>query len=484
MRRFFAAALLTLTGAAAAEPAASVAFEHCEIQGGTGSNRHYAQCAKLSVPETPDGSATVQLTVARKPATTGQSASDALVIINGGPGGASIPLLADYWGVFSLLGAERDVIAMDQRGTGASNPMHCEQLTDLSGDPSLAALESATQECLDQVNGDPAAYTTSAAVRDLETLRQALGYTQLTIYGVSYGTRVAQHYLRRFPQHTRGVILDGVVPPNEVLGAPIIRHSQATLEALFARCAEQPACNDAFGDLSQHLNTLRERFTRTPARTIQLKHPVTSEPITFDLMYAHVAASVRFMLYSPESAALIPLILHRAAELQDYQPIAAQAVLTLEQLAASIATGMQNSVMCTEDAPFFGAQERDVASLNATYLGADLVTGLEAICDVWPRGSMDEDLRTLVESDTPVLVLSGEHDPITPPAWGDAILSGLTGARHLVAPGQGHGVIARGCVPRLAADFVESLDADALDASCLESLGGFPFFIDTLGPSP
>ncbi len=463
------------------------AFEHCELEGTAGNARRYAQCATFTRPESPaaEDSRQIELTVARMKASAAKTADDAVLIINGGPGGASIELLTDYWPIFSNMGRERDVLAMDQRGTGLSSRLDCQELNDTTpASGSEQQIEDAVMQCLEGLDADPRYYTTSMAVEDIEALRQALGYQQLTIYGVSYGTRVALHYLRRYPANTRALIIDGVVPPGTALGAPVVENSQQTLDSLFSRCSADSFCQENFGDLNETLEKVRRQLEETGPIRAHLRHPITGEPTHQDITYEHLAAVVRFMLYSPETAAIIPVLLDRAATDNDYTPVAAQSILTLEQLSDSLASGMHNSVVCTEDAPKFDLSASRRRALDETYLSASMVDTLEQICEVWPQGYLHEDLLEPVVADTPVLVLSGEFDPITPPAWGEAVLPGLSNSRHLIAPGQGHGVVVRGCLPRLAGNFVDDLDLAAIDASCLDNLAPFPFFIDTLGPRP
>ena len=140
------------------------------------------------------------------------------------------------------------MLLLDQRGTGGSHPLDCKQALDdtdaqSANDIDLAKIRAATQSCLDEVaqNADPAQYTTTAAVHDLEALRQALGAPQFNLVGVSYGTRVAQQYLRSHPDGVRSVVLDSPVPNELVLGSEFARNLDAALKAQFAACTHTPA---------------------------------------------------------------------------------------------------------------------------------------------------------------------------------------------------------------------------------------------------
>jgi pimeloyl-ACP methyl ester carboxylesterase len=194
--------------------------------------------------------------------------------------------------------------------------------------------------------------------------------------------------------------------------------------------------------------------------------------------------SLRLMSYAPETAALIPLIIQEAAARRNYVPLAAQAMLIEKSLLTSISFGMHNSVVCTEDVPFFPDLESVQPQLDATYLGAGQVRALQGICALWPRGVLHPSLREARRAGHPVLLLSGELDPITPPAYAEQAAAAYPNSRHLVARGQGHGVVARGCVPSLVSDFITAASLEDLDGACLERLQGDAFFVDLLGPPP
>ncbi len=470
---------------AATSAHAEINFEPCFLSGSAGNGSLHAQCAEWQRPldpDNPDGE-TITLFVAKLPSTAVDPAPDAFTVINGGPGGSSIDMMVDMGGILRPFTRERDVIVIDQRGTGRSTPLTCETMTDTTEDADLERVIELTQECLENLSHDPRFFTTSVAVKDLDVLRETLGYETLSVYGVSYGSRVAQHYARQFPDTTRAVVIDGVVPPTEVLGAQIALFSQNTLDSVFARCAETPACNEQFPNAARDFETVAERL-RNDTIPLNIQHPVTGIPTDIEVSYGHLAILVRLALYAPPSSALIPLIVHEAANNENYLPIAANALRMIHQLTDSISYGMHNAVMCTEDAPFFDDSTVDFEAMAATYLGEDMYKTLKAMCEVWPAGVMDANIKDILTSDIPTLVLSGEFDPITPPVFGEAVMPTLSNATHIIAPGQGHGVFPQGCLPRLVLEFVETPDPAAIDASCTDFLGTHPFFINLMGPPP
>ncbi len=458
-------------------------FRPCPLAGSGGTQVLQAECAVLEVPldpATPEGTK-LELAVSRLAGGARPALKDALIAINGGPGGSSRDLLVDLGQALMMVAGTRDVIVVDQRGTGESAPLKCNNPDPADAQPDIDVIKPLTQECLAALPHDPRFFTTSVAIQDLELLRQSLGLETWTMYGVSYGTRVALHYTRRHPQHVRALIVDGIVPTGLILGANVLHNSEAAFNALDGRCQKDADCSATFGPLRPKLEQLRE--TLGDAATITLPHPVTGEPTTTPLTYEHVAATIRLSLYAPETMATIPFMIDEALAGR-YLPLAAQSILALEKVSESIADGMHNAVVCTEDAPFFGAAEADRLAQARTYLGANMIDTLKTVCALWPRGVLDADLHTSFKSAVPTLILSGELDPITTPAYGERLLQQFSQGLHLVARGQGHGVLARSCMPRLAARFA----ADPLDRSintlCLDKSPPTPIFLNSLGPSP
>jgi pimeloyl-ACP methyl ester carboxylesterase len=479
-----AAALGSPRGAAAAD----LALERCRLVA-EHAPAAFARCGTLAVPENPaapDGR-TVEIFVARVPSLSSSPRPDPLVLIAGGPGESTVDMYLQLRGAFDVARRERDVILVDQRGTGRSAAgFACEVPEDLSLDATGAAkLGSYIDRCVAELEHDPRFYTTSVAVQDLERVRAALGIEQWNLYGVSYGTRVAQHYLRRFPAHTRAVVLDGVVPPEIALGPDIAREAQRALEQIFARCAADDGCRGQFANLPMEF---RELLARLEAAPVALPGSAPSAAATDaravgaaeQFSAPQLRGLVRLLSYNAATIALLPALLHEAYA-GNYAPLANQASTTLRGLPESLSFPMSNSVICTEDVPFAAAGARD--GLGDTYLGTTIVDALGAICARWPAGAIDADFKTPVVSERPVLLLSGSNDPITPPEYAARVAATLAHSTQLVGRDQGHGLVAIGCVPRLLRAFVENPDK-SLDAACLAVESPTPFFLSLLGPGP
>lgn len=475
-----ALAALLLGGSASA-----LELETCRIAAHEGRAEAKARCGRLAVPlAAADGDGEhIELFVAIVPGMLEEPAPDPFVVIAGGPGDASTRFFAQSQESFARILRERDVLLVDQRGSGQSAPLHCHNL----GGQSMVTgagvnaddVVRLTLDCMKTLRHDPRHFTTSVAVQDLDRVREALGYQRLNLYGISYGTRVAQHYLRRFPQHVRSVVLDGVLPPAVALGPEVALASQAALEELFGRCRDDDACAAAYPNLAAHFDALRQRLSATPVE-VTFDDPRTGESTTLPLDHIALAGVIRLLLYSPLTASLLPTLVD-AAHRGDYRKLAAQAQL-IAAATEQLAVGLNYAVLCTEDEPFWG--DVDMAAQARTYMGAMFVEVARGVCAQWPSGAMDEDLRAPLASDVPVLLLSGELDPITPPRYATLAAERLGNAKALVGAGQGHGMLLESCAQRLMADFVASANFEALDFGCLERVRPFPVFASPMGPGP
>ena len=474
--------------------ASPVTFENCTI--GTSGIQRQAECATLDVPLDPSDPAQgmLALSVARIESRRQSGNTDAITILAGGPGQSAIDMFPSVAFAFRHIMRDRDVILIDQRGTGASTLLDCPEMNDAANLDSAVNLETDPQElarqaklCLETLPADPQLFTTSVAVMDLEAVRLQLGISQWNLYGISYGTRVAAHYLKRYPDAVRTMILDAVVPPQVSLGPDISRLAQDSLEHIFSRCETDIGCNEAFGNLVAPTLELLDDLAERP-RAITYEDIASGQLTSREFTREHLAATLRLMSYSSQTAAILPSMLHEAIENDNLAPFARQADIQSTSLSTSLATGMHHAVICTEDVPFFADNMSDGQAGSSlarrSYLGNDIVSAITATCQHWPAGRIDEDFKEPLKSDKPTLVLSGGADPITPPAYGELVATHLSEVKHIVNEAQGHMQAAFGCMPVLMAQFVEQADADTLDTACLERLKPTPFFVDANGPLP
>ncbi|MEO5622033.1 MAG: alpha/beta hydrolase [Dokdonella sp.] len=464
-----------------------LSFAPCELQQPNSAATTAAFCAPFEVPENWDkpDSRTIALRLALVRSADPMALRDPVVLLAGGPGQAATAAYPNVAAGFAPLLEHRNVLLLDQRGTGGSHPLKCKDIVgddDASAghDIDLAKVRERTRACLDAVSrdADPAQYTTSVALRDLEALRQALGAPQFDLVGISYGTRVAQQYVRRYPDAVRSVVLDSAVPNELVLGSQFAIDLDAALKAQFAECTRTPACAEAFGGPYASLYRLRDALA-AHAPNVAFRNPRSNAEETKPLDAQTFASVVRMFAYSSETSALLPLAIDRALK-GDYAPLLGQASLLSDELGDLSDSGMQLSVICAEDADLLTERPQDAHLL----LGDTFAKVWRAQCAIWPRGSRPTDFHTPIVSDKPVLILSGEFDPVTPPRYAEQIVKGLPNGRVLVAKGQGHSVMARGCFPKLVKTFVDTLDAKRLDAGCIADFGATPAFIGFNGAAP
>jgi len=484
------------TATAAADTASTrhfgdIGFAPCSLTGPAGGAPTEAQCGTFEVPENPaapDGRM-IALNIAWLPANDGNSVAtaDPVFFLAGGPGQAATEHAATVERTLEEVGKKRDIILVDQRGTGQSNPLDCRDASgapmqlDPSDAPDLEQMVDFARRCAQGLEGraDPRFYTTTNAVRDLDAVRAALGVEQLNLLGVSYGTRVAQQYAATYPQHTRTVVLDGVAPNSLVVGGEFARTLEDALALQSAQCHELPACRERFPtDMRAQLRTVMTSLEAAPvevdyrdSRTGELRH---------DTVTADAVGSLAFMFsYVPQTAALLPLMIDEAAHGR-YAPLMSLVQMSGEQMQGQMTRGMQWSVLCAEDAGRYepGAEAAD------TLIGGEMAEAFFAPCSVWPSGDAPQGFHQPFASDLPVLLLSGELDPVTPPRYGEQVVANLPNGRHLVLQGQGHNVSATGCMPKLLGQFIEDADADALDTGCLDALRYVPPFVHFNGWAP
>ena len=479
-------ALAAGTGAARVSFGA-LAFEPCTLAAAGQAVTLAARCASLEVPEdrARPGARRIELAIAWVPSTSKSPAPEPVMFLAGGPGQSALEAFPMVAPAFRETLRQRHVILVDQRGTGRSHPLECpgainpDDVSALdTGDPDVA--RGIATRCLVEVraSADPRFYTTSDYVADLEAVRAALAVERVNLVGVSYGTRVALEYLRRHAARVRAVVLDSTVPPPLILGAEHARNLDAAIDAQFRRCEADAACRERYGSPRERLESLLARLRAQPVR-VAYADPLTDEPREDELTADALAGVVRLHAYAPQLFAMLPMLLDAAANGR-YATLMAQARMVEQLVGEQISVPLQLAVSCAEDAPWLASDPAD----RDTLLGTQFVDFLREQCAVWPRGSVPADFHAPVVADRPVLLFSGEFDPVTPPRYGEDVARRLPSARHLVLRGQGHSVLGIGCTPRLMAQFLERPEPARLDARCLDALGYVPPFAGAYGWDP
>ena len=431
-----------------------------------------ARCGTVTVPEDRDkpNGRTIGIHVAVLAANTLSPRPDPLVILAGGPGQAASELAA-FAARLTEVRRTRDVVLVDQRGTGRSSPLLCEAFSEdglkeamLETDPRPRAKACAAE--LARQGVDASRYTTAAFVADLEAVRAALGAPRWNLWGGSYGTRVALAYLRRHPERTRTVTLDGVAPPDMIISLDVWTSRERALEALFERCAASPACHAELPDPAATLDAIGRSLQARP-RELTIVDPSTGATRSVPASVDTVLGLLQPLLYGPETAALIPALLVRARE-GDLAPLVASVSAFTGDLVHQMNIPLHYSVTCAEDVPRVGLALRE--QTLAGKRSARLARLTLAICDAWPAGTAPIEALAPVTSDVPVLILSGGLDPVTPPANGALVARSLAHHRHVVAPGYGHIVSPHACAPRLVAAFVADAGFASLPDDCIRQL--------------
>ena len=479
LRRILGSALVAAAAAACSpgtsNEAASIALADCRLPG----LALVARCGSLQVWE--DRAARsgrrITLHVAVVPARLRAREPDPIVVLAGGPGQGAISLAAQVMPLFAKLNDSRDVVFLDQRGTGKSHPLNCnddsQSLQTLFED---ALPERLVTRCLAELDADPRQYVTTVAMQDLDEVRAALGYSQMNLWGGSYGTRAALEYLRRYPDRVRTMVLDGVAPPTMKLPLSFATDGDAALKRLFDACDGEPLCRKVYPDLRVMIQSLRSQLSRRPARTTILD-PRTGERADIQVNENVLLSGLFRPLYVAELASLLPLGVAAAAN-GDFNPLLAQNLELADDIAENLSVGMHLSVICSEDVPRIAPA--DLAAAGQSFFGRSLVDDFLRACATWPLGKVPEDYYTPVRSDAPALILSGGIDPATPPRHGEQVAATLPKSKHLVAPHLGHGVSLHGCAPRLIESFVRAGNADGVDGKCLQRIPR-PLFMVPMG---
>mgnify|MGYP005852657631 CR=1 FL=1 len=456
--------------------------EKCELSAAGGRISVSALCGTLETPEdrANSESRTIELAWAVVEARTAKPAPDPVFFLAGGPGQSARDVAPIMANALSNINRNRDLIFLDQRGTGGSNALECEFDEDtFLVEPDLDQINKLLRKCHQSLDADVRHYTTIDGAEDLELLRGHLGLDKINLIGGSYGTRMAQVYLRRHPDHVRAMIIDGVVPMRLKLGSEHAEMLDRSINKLLRRCTEDDTCAEHFPNLDQAFEQLKARYAESPQK-IQVTHPRTGVAEELEFSDAVLATSLRFLAYSPVSQMMIPYLIHEAATTGSPERLAAQALMTSDQMSQGMAIGLNFAVGCSEDWPYWPAD----SDASGTLLGNSFTELYSEVCSWWPADAVDPEYHQPFDADVPILILSGELDPVTPPQYGDEAHQQFSNSLHLISPGRGHITMTDSCVGSIVTEFIAEASLDELDTSCMERIGPEPFFINLLGPTP
>ncbi len=436
-----------------------------------------ARCAKYEVFEnrkTRTGRK-IALNILLLPPTSAEHTNDPVFFIAGGPGQSAVELIksGDF---LASLHRTRDLVFVDQRGTGESNLLQCP----VNGDPALMATvlaeryqPEALKQCRAELEkrADLTLYTTPIAMDDLDEIRDVLGYNRINLFGGSYGTTAAMSYLRQYPDHVRTATLKGVAPVEAKLPVPFARGVDHGLDQLFTNCAADETCKGTFPDLRADFAGVLKRFDAGPI-TVKANNLATGKPEEFSLSRELFYENIRLLLYAPSTVRLLPWLIHQMSG-GDFNAFASVSYQVMSQLGRSLAQGMQMSVICAEDVPFV-TDELVARDMKNTGYGPGRAATMRRACEVWSKSATPAAFNLPVKSTVPVLMISGEADPATPPWLGAEALKLLPNGRQLVIPNGTH-LTEDPCIYRLIGQFIDEGSAKKLDPACLNGIKWMPF---------
>jgi pimeloyl-ACP methyl ester carboxylesterase len=393
------------------------------------------------------------------------------VLLNGGPGEDAIGVAAHIAKHLAPLRGRRDILLVDQRGTGRSHPLACRLFDPSNPEASLrdllptAAVESCARELGERA--DLTQYTYLHFARDLEAVRKALGYGPLNLFAGSYGTRAAQVFMRANPESVRTAYLGSVVPIDVVTPLTMAQASQGVFEQTLAACTADAACRAAYPNLRSEFGAMLEKLD---AGAVRVRVPGSAETVA--LARGRVVEWLRSQIYRPQGAASLPWLIHRAQE-DDWSPIVEGILGQARGLDSEYEIGLFLSITCAEDLAFLVEAEIAPAS-DGTYLGDYRIRQQQAACRRWPKATLPKGYREPVRSATPTMFVSGDMDAASPLAFTSRVARGFENRVEVVSRGQGHTEWSD-CLAGLYRQFVEAGAAAGIDAAACPTVPRPPF---------
>lgn len=463
-----------------------ISLRPCEVPGTAEGKKESVLCGSYEVFENRESRSgrKIALKIVVFPATGKDRSPDPLFHISGGPGSSATedaPYIAEE---FVKIRERRDLVFVDQRGTGGSNPLNCTFFDPKDIQSYLGHWNPIEQvsECRRELEpkADLRLYVTSIAMDDLDDVREALGYKQINVSGSSYGTRAALTYVKRHSANVRSVLLHGVSPFDQFMPRDFPQHTQRALEGVLDECLADAACIKAFPDIRNETKAVLEKLKKGP---VEVNVTVEKKAAKVKLSRDLAGEAIRYMLYQSGAASRIPLVIH-AASLGNFTPLAEAAIFYRQVIVATGSNGMYLSVTCAEDLPWI--KKEDGLDADNTFLGSYRLRQQRQACTLWPRSDIPKDYTTPTRSNVPTLIFSGQWDPVTPPSYGENAAKNLPNSVHVVVPSGGHGfggLEGLNCISDLATAFVDNGSARGLDTSCVRSIRRNGFVLQQKPPA-
>jgi len=445
-----------------------IKLKNCHLKG----IKEQVKCGRLLVPENyqkTDG-VNISLNVAVLPAIDNSDHKTPFMFLAGGPGQAAVELAPQLKLALNDIRKTRDIILVDQRGTGKSNPLKCDEVEPKNVYSLLQADfdSDEVKECLATIakelpKADLSQYNSENAIRDFDAVRDALGYEKINLYGGSYGTRAALVYMRLFPENIRSVVLDGVGPIEVPIGL-FGQSSARSFNLLLEHCQQEAACNKAYPNLKNEFTQLVKRL-ETSAVQVDISHPRLGTQTRFKIDKSKLIGNLRMQLYSVQMRSLVPLVIHQAF-LGNYLPLAG--LVAQGEQGQGIYVALLFNIVCNEDIPKI-TESMFAKDARNDFGGNDSQLTWQTVCPVWPQYRPNEAFYKSVTANIPTLILSGNLDPVTPPGNGAYPAKSLPNSHHIIIKNSAHTSLGT-CAPKIINEFLTTLKASELDESCLDEL--------------
>jgi len=442
----------------------NLTIESCHLSG----IKSRVQCGKLEVPENYALATGEKISVnfAVLPAIDKSQNKAPLMFLAGGPGQASVELASHIFNTFNEIRKSHDIILVDQRGTGNSHPLECDE-SSASNVYEITPEDFSEQEikdCIAQFKGDLSQYNSENAIRDFDAVRSALGHEKIHIYGGSYGTRAGLVYMRMFPDSLKSVVLDSVGPIEVPIGT-FGQSAARSFNLLLDNCKNDESCKTAYPALEDEFKAVVTRLEQAPVK-LEIAHPRLGTKTNFVLSRSKFISNLRLQLYSMETRTLVPLVIHQAY-LGNYQPLVG--LIAMSDGGMGMYVGLTLNIVCNEDLPKI-SQAMFANDANNNFGGSDSHNTWLQACPLWPKYSVNEEFYQSVTANIPTLILSGDLDPVTPPSNGDKSAETLPNNHHIISKNNSHIVASTSCGINIINEFLTTLDPKNLDETCLSEL--------------
>tara|TARA_R110000744_G_scaffold74350_5_gene148528 strand:- start:21655 stop:23163 length:1509 start_codon:yes stop_codon:yes gene_type:complete len=450
-------------------------LESCHVKG----IRQQVQCGTLVTPENyekPDG-VQIDINFVVLPAIDNSKEKLPLMFLAGGPGQAATELASHIYRGFNEIRKTRDLILIDQRGTGKSHALQCEDslevdpYTSLPEDFSIADIE----QCIAQLTGDLSQYNSENSIRDFDAVRSGLGHQQVHIYGGSYGTRAGLVYMRMFPASLKSVVLDSVGPIEVPIGL-FGKSAEQSFIKLIENCQNETSCAAQYPELAKEFTAITDKLLQAPV-TVEIAHPRLGTNTAFTISNDKFISAIQMQLYSMETRSLVPLLIHQAY-LGNYKPLAG--LIAQGEGGMGIYIGLHFNIVCNEDYPKISADMKVDDADNSFAKGMSLVM-VGKVCSAWPSYQPSNEFYQTVTAEIPTLIMSGELDPVTPASNGEKSHVNLPNSHHIISKNNAHIVASTACGITIVNEFLEKQAPKELDESCLEEIPDESFMVGLNG---